>query len=76
MAFGKDELYTDDLISYRESIDLLLADMKLWGYKNLTKDQLNDVLQNRFSIGRAVRCELDRIFDLEKVNSKISTIKI
>ena len=70
MAFGKDELYTDDLISYRESIDLLLSDMQLWGYRNLTKDQLNDVLQNRFSIGRAVRRELDRIFDLEKVNGK------
>lgn len=68
MAFGKKESYTDDLISYTESVDMLLADMKSWGYKNLTKEQLNKILQNDFSIGRAVRKELDRIFDIEKIN--------
>lgn len=68
MAFGKKESYTDDLISYMESVDMLLADMKSWGYKNLTKEQLNKILQNDFSIGRAVRKELDRIFDIEKIN--------
>jgi hypothetical protein len=68
MAFGKKETYTDDIISYTESIDMLLADMKTWGYKNLTKEQLNTVLQNNFSIGCAVRKELDRIFDIQKIN--------
>lgn len=70
MAFGKHEQYSEDIISYRESVDLLLHDMKGFGYNGLTKDQLNDVLQNRFSIGGAVRRELDKIFDLEKVNLK------
>ena len=68
MAFGKRETYTDDLISYTESVDMLLVNMKLWGYKNLTKEQLNKFLQDDFSIGRAVRKELDRILDINKIN--------
>ena len=67
MAFGKRELYTDDTISYDENVDMLLSDMKSWGYKNLTKEQLNEVLQNNFSIGRAVRKELDIILDGNKM---------
>jgi len=66
MAFGKRESYTDDVISYSESVDMLLMDMRNWGYKTLTKEKLNKILQNNFSIGRAVREELDRIFDIKK----------
>lgn len=45
MAFGKRESYNDDLISYTESVDMLLSDMRLWGFKDLTKDKLNEILQ-------------------------------
>jgi hypothetical protein len=62
MAFGKQESYSEDIISYKESVDMLLIDMRSLGYKNLTKEQLNKVLQNNFSIGSAVRKELYRIF--------------
>jgi hypothetical protein len=55
MAFGKKESYTDDLISYQESIDMILNDLKTMGYKNLTKEKLNEILQKNFSIGSAVR---------------------
>jgi len=67
MAFGKKESYTDDTISYIESVDMLLSDMKAWGYKTLTKEQINEILQNDFSIGFAVRKELNRIFDIKKI---------
>jgi hypothetical protein len=67
MAFGKKETYTDDLISYAESVDMLLMDMRNWGYKNLTKEKLNETLQSDFSIGFAIRKELDRIFDIKKI---------
>jgi hypothetical protein len=68
MAFGKREIFTDDLLEYAESVDMLLLDMKSWGWKNLTKEKLNFILQNEFSIGNAVRKELDRICDLIKIN--------
>ena len=61
MAFGKRESYSDDLISYTESVDMLLADMKLWGFKELTKERLNEILQNNFSISNAIRKELYRL---------------
>lgn len=67
MAFGKREMYGNDIIEYTESIDMLLNDLKMMGYKGLTKERLNEILTaNNFSIGRAVRFEIDRILDLEK----------
>jgi len=73
MAFGKREKYNDDLISYTESVDMLLNDLKSMGNKDLTKEQLNNILQNNFSIGRAVRMEICKILDkcrlYEKRNS-------
>ena len=69
MAFGKKESYNDDLISYTESVDMLLHDLKSMGYKNLTKEQLNSILQNDFSIGRAVRKELDKTLDIKKLRT-------
>lgn len=67
MAFGKRELYGEDYIEYKESVDMLLNDLKMMGYKELTKEKLSEILTaNYFSIGRAVRSEIDRILDLEK----------
>lgn len=64
MAFGKKESYDDDLISYTESVDMILSDLKSIGYVDLTKDKLNQILQdNYFSIGRAVRIEIRRILN-------------
>jgi len=61
------ESYNDDLISYTESVDMLLSDMRLWGFKDLTKDKLNEILQgNSFSISRAVKMELNRILNKEE----------
>ena len=58
MAFGKHESYSDDIIEYKESVDMLLIDLKMMGYKELTKEKLNIILQGSFSIGSAVRREL------------------
>jgi len=63
MAFGKHETFDDDLITYKESVDMILIDLKLGGYRNLTKDKLNKILQNNFSIGAAVKAEISRILD-------------
>jgi hypothetical protein len=63
MAFGKRESYNDDLISYTESVDMLLHDLQSWKYKNLTKDRLNEILQGDFSIGYTVRLEIGKILD-------------
>lgn len=65
MAFGKHESYNDNLISYTESVDMLLHDLHSWKYVNLTKDKLNEILQNRFSIGYTVRMEIGKILDNE-----------
>jgi len=65
MAFGKRESYTDDLITYTESVDMLLNDLKSIGHKEITKEELNKILQNNFSIGCAVRLELGRILKME-----------
>lgn len=66
MAFGKRELYSDDIIEYKESVDMLLNDLKMMGYKELTKEKLNSILQGDFSIGGAVRREIDSILDIQK----------
>ena len=74
MAFGKRESYNDDLISYTESVDMLLSDMRLWGFKDLTKDKLNEILQgNSFSISRAVKMELSRILNQDIFRNKETT---
>lgn len=65
MAFGKRETYNNNLITYTESVDMLLHDLKSMGHKELTKDKLNEILQNNFSIGCAVRLELGRILKME-----------
>lgn len=64
MAFGKKESYNDDLISYTESVDMILSDLKSIGYIDLTKDKVNQILQDDyFSIGRAVRIEMRRLLN-------------
>lgn len=65
MAFGKRESYSDDLISYTENVDMLLRDLQLCGHKDLTKEKLNEILQNNFSIGYAVRLAVGKILDNE-----------
>lgn len=46
---------------------MLLNDLKMMGYKELTKEKLVEILTvNNFSIGRAVRFKINRILDLEK----------
>ena len=62
MAFGRQEIYNDDIISYKESVDMLLNDLQHSGLKNLTKQSLMNVLTTETSIGRAVRFELLRLF--------------
>ena len=66
MAFGKHESYNDNEISYTENVDMLLHDLQLMGYKNLTKQELANILTTDMSIGRAVRKEIDRILDDKK----------
>jgi len=61
MAFGKSETYSEDYIEYKESVDMLLGDLKIMGYRDLTKEKLIDILTNNFSIGRAVRAEICKI---------------
>jgi hypothetical protein len=63
MAFGKHEYYNENYIEYKESVDMLLRDIKLLGYEDLTKEKLNDILVAEMSIGRAVREELERILN-------------
>lgn len=62
MAFGKQEIYNDDIISYKESVDMLLNDLQHSGLKNLTKQSLMNALTTEMSIGRAVRFELLKLF--------------
>ena len=66
MAFGKRENYNNDLISYTESVDMLLNDLQAMGYKELTKELLNEILQSNFSIGNAVRLSICKILDRVK----------
>lgn len=53
--FGKMEHYDDDYIEYKESVHMILGDLKCRGFNDLTIEKLNNVLQDNFSIGRAVR---------------------
>jgi hypothetical protein len=63
MAFGKHEIYNENYIEYKESVDMLLHDLKLIGHKDLTKQELINILTTDMSIGRAVRKEIDRILN-------------
>lgn len=55
-------------IKYKENIDMLLIDLKLLGFPELTKDELLKILITNMSIKRAVRMEIIRI--LEAFNIK------
>ncbi len=68
MAFGKHESYNEIFIKYKENIDMLLIDLKLLGFPELTKDELLKILITNMSIKRAVRMEIIRI--LEAFNIK------
>lgn len=63
MAFGKHESYNDDYIEYKEIVDMLLNDLKGIGCKDLTKEELMNVLTTKMSIGRAVRKEVMRLLN-------------
>lgn len=63
MAFGKHESYNENYIEYKESVDMLLSDLKMIGYKDLTKDKLITILTTNMSIGYAVRKEIRTVLD-------------
>jgi hypothetical protein len=63
MAFGKKESFNNEYLSYKESVDMLLNDLKSMGHKNLSKEKLIDILKSNFSIGRAVRMEICKIIE-------------
>lgn len=65
MAFGKHESYNENYIEYKESVDMILSDLKMIGYADLTKDRLLAILTTNMSIGRAVRREIGRILDFK-----------
>ena len=69
MTFGKRESYNENYIEYKESVDMLLNDLKHMGHQTLTKENLITILTDDFSIGRAVRKELCGM-----LNSKWNTI--
>jgi len=66
------ERFSDDSIQYKESTDMILADLKFLGY-DISKEHLKDILQNRFSISSAVRIELGRKLDREIKTKEIET---
>ena len=63
MAFGKMESYGKDIIEYKENIDMILHDLKIMGYEDLTKDELIHILTGNFSIGRAIRASIRKQLD-------------
>jgi len=63
MAFGKRESYNVNYVAYTESIDMILHDLQSMGYKSLTKEKLNEIFCNDFSVGRAVRIEICKILN-------------
>lgn len=63
MAFGKHESYNENYIEYKESVDMILSDLKHMGHKDLTKDELITLLTTDMSIGRAVRKEIMTILE-------------
>lgn len=71
MVFGKKETYDDDLINYSENVDLILHNLRSMGHSNLTKEELNEILQNGFSIGAAVRLSLCDILNHKAGDKKL-----
>lgn len=70
MAFGSSESYDDDIIEYKESVDMLLGDLRRMGHKDLKKDELLDVLTNNFSIGSIVRLAIKDKLEYRKFISE------
>ena len=69
MAFGKRESYSNDIIEYKESVDMLLGDLRRMGYEDLTKEELMDVLTSNFSIGSIVRLTIKDKLEYRKFMS-------
>lgn len=70
MAFGSSESYGDDIIEYKESVDMLLGDLRKTGYEDLTKEELMDVLTSNFSIGSIVRLTIKDKLEYRKFMSR------
>ena len=65
MAFGKRESFNEDYINYTENMDMLLHDLKLWGYKSLTKEKILEICSGNFSISRLIKVEISKVLDDE-----------
>lgn len=65
MAFGKRESFNEDYINYTENMDMLLHDLKLWGYETLTKEKILEIFNRNFSISRLVKVEISKALDDE-----------
>lgn len=65
MAFGKRESFNEDYINYTENMDMLLHDLKLWGYESLTKDKILEIFNRNFSISRLIKVEISKALDDE-----------
>lgn len=63
MAFGRHESYDENYIEYKENVDMLLHDLHGIGYKDLTKQQLLNVLSKNSFIGKAVRHKICRLLN-------------
>ena len=70
VAFGKSESYNEDIIEYKESINMLLSDLRVLGYKDLKKEELMDILTNNFSIGSLVRSAIRDKLEYRKFMDK------
>lgn len=70
MAFGSSESYGDNIIEYKESVDMLLGDIRRSGYEDLTKEELVNVLTGNFSIGSTVRMALKDKLEYRKFMSR------
>ncbi len=65
MTFGKRESFNEDYINYTENMDMLLHDLKLWGYESLTKDKILEIFNRNFSISRLIKVEISKALDDE-----------
>ena len=65
MTFGKRESFNEDYINYTENMDMLLHDLKLWGYESLTKEKILEIFNRNFSISRLIKVEISKALDDE-----------
>ena len=65
MDFGKRESFNEDYINYTENMDMLLHDLKLWGYESLTKEKILEIFNRNFSISRLIKVEISKALDDE-----------